>query len=44
MFPVSAETEAVIAEITARLDQMVSEIDPDRPWEHPHAAEWDSVT
>lgn len=44
MFPVSAETEATIAEITERLDAMVAEIDPDRPWEHPNAAEWDSVT
>jgi putrescine oxidase len=44
MFPVSAETEAVIAEITALLDDMVAEIDPDRPWEHPKAEEWDHVT
>ncbi|REJ05864.1 FAD-dependent oxidoreductase [Microbacterium bovistercoris] len=44
MFPVSAETEAVIAEITERLDAMVAEIDPDKPWEHPNAQEWDSVT
>lgn len=44
MFPVSAETERVIAEITERLDAMVAEIDPDKPWEHPNAAEWDSVT
>ncbi len=44
MFPVSPETEKVIAEITERLDAMVAEIDPDRPWEHPNAAEWDSVT
>ena len=34
MFPVSAETERVIAEITDRLDAMVAEIDPDRPWAH----------
>lgn len=44
MFPVSAETERIIAEITERLDAMVAEIDPDRPWEHPNAAEWDSIT
>lgn len=44
MFPVSPETEAIIAEITERLDAMVAEIDPDRPWEHPNAKEWDSVT
>jgi putrescine oxidase len=44
MFPVSAETEAVIAEITERLDAMVAEIDPDRPYAHPKAEEWDTVT
>ncbi|GAA5202443.1 NAD(P)/FAD-dependent oxidoreductase [Microbacterium jejuense] len=44
MFPVSPETEKVIADITERLDAMVAEIDPDRPWEHPNAAEWDAVT
>ena len=44
MFPVSPETEAVIAEITERLDAMVAEIDPDSPWEHPNAAEWDHVS
>ena len=44
MFPVSAETERVIAEITERLDAMVAEIDPDRPWAHERAAEWDHVT
>lgn len=44
MFPVSAETERVIAEITERLDAMVAEIDPDRPWAHEKAAEWDRVS
>lgn len=44
MFPVSAETERIIAEITERLDAMVAEIDPDRPWAHPKAAEWDTIT
>ncbi|WP_424980912.1 flavin monoamine oxidase family protein [Microbacterium sp. S308A+] len=44
MFPVSAETERVIAEVTERLDAMVAEIDPDRPWAHPKAAEWDAVS
>ncbi|MFD5226532.1 flavin monoamine oxidase family protein [Microbacterium sp. NPDC058342] len=44
MFPVSAETENVIAEVTERLDAMVAEIDPDRPWEHPNAAEWDAIS
>ena len=44
MFPVSAETEKVIAEVTERLDAMVAEIDPDRPWAHPKAAEWDAIS
>ncbi len=44
MFPVSPETERVMAEITERLDEMVAEIDPDRPWAHEKAAEWDSVS
>ena len=44
MFPVSPETEAVIARLTQRLDAMVAEIDPDRPWAHEKAAEWDSVS
>ena len=44
MFPVSEDTERVIAEITERLDAMVAEIDPDRPWEHPNAQEWDAIS
>ncbi|MDQ1174902.1 putrescine oxidase [Microbacterium testaceum] len=44
MFPVAPETEKVIDDITARLDQMVAEIDPDKPWEHPNAAEWDKIS
>ncbi|PZU44725.1 MAG: putrescine oxidase [Microbacterium sp.] len=44
MFPVSPETEKAIAEITERLDAMVAEIDPDRPWAHEKAAEWDSIS
>ncbi len=44
MFPVSVETERVIAEITERLDAMVAEIDPDRPWAHEKAAEWDRIS
>mgnify|MGYP001104132597 FL=1 len=44
MFPVAPETERVIAEITERLDAMVAEIDPDRPWAHEKAAEWDRIS
>src|SRR6185312_11606772 len=44
MFPVAPETERVIAEITERLDAMVAEIDPDRPWAHEKAEEWDRIS
>lgn len=44
MFPVAPETEKAIAEITERLDAMVAEIDPDRPWAHEKSAEWDSIS
>ncbi|MGP3534615.1 flavin monoamine oxidase family protein [Microbacterium sp. RD1] len=44
VFPVSADTERVIARITARLDEMVAEIDPDRPEAHEKAAEWDAIS
>ncbi|MBW9121402.1 FAD-dependent oxidoreductase [Microbacterium trichothecenolyticum] len=44
MFPVAPETERAIAEITERLDAMVAEIDPDRPWAHEKAAEWDAIS
>lgn len=44
MFPVSPETERTIDEITRRLDAMVAEIDPDRPYAHPKAAEWDTIS
>lgn len=44
VFPVAPETERVIAEVTERLDAMVAEIDPDRPWAHERAAEWDAIS
>ncbi|KAA9151113.1 FAD-dependent oxidoreductase [Microbacterium lushaniae] len=44
VFPVSPDTERIIGEITERLDAMVAEIDPDRPWAHPKADEWDAVS
>ena len=43
-FPVAADTERVIAEVTARLDAIVAEIDPGRPWAHEKAAEWDAIS
>ncbi len=44
MFPVAPETEKVIAEITERLDAMVAELDPDRPWAHEKSVEWDEIS
>lgn len=44
VFPVGPDTARVIAELTERLDAMVAEIDPDRPWAHPKAAEWDAIS
>lgn len=44
VFPVSPETERVITEITEEIDAMVAEIDPERPWAHPKAAEWDTIS
>lgn len=44
VFPVPPATAQVITELTARLDEMVAEIDPDRPWSHPRAAEWDAIS
>ena len=42
--PVAPETARVMDELTARIDAMVAEIDPDRPYAHPKAAEWDAVS
>lgn len=44
VFPVGADTAAEIERITLELDAMVAEIDPDRPWAHPKAAEWDTIS
>ncbi|MFT3797150.1 flavin monoamine oxidase family protein [Microbacterium sp.] len=44
LFPAGAETERIISEIGERLDAMVAGIDPDRPWAHPQAAEWDAIS
>ncbi len=44
MFPVAPETEEAIARVTETLDAMVAEIDPDRPWARPKAAEWDAIS
>jgi putrescine oxidase len=44
IFPVPAETEKVMVELIDRLDAMVAQMDPDRPWEHPDAVELDKIS
>ncbi|GGA68194.1 putative putrescine oxidase [Pseudoclavibacter endophyticus] len=44
IFPVAPETERIMNELIERLDAMVAEIDPDAPWEHPNAREWDKIS
>lgn len=44
IFPVPEATEKVMVELIDRLDRMVAEIDPDRPWEHPDAEELDRTS
>ena len=44
IFPVPAGTEAQIVGLIDKLDALVAEIDPDRPWEHPRAKELDEVS
>ena len=44
IFPVSATTEHELVGLIDKLDALVSEIDPDRPWAHPRAAELDEIS
>ncbi|WOF23677.1 NAD(P)/FAD-dependent oxidoreductase [Microbacterium betulae] len=44
IFPVAAETERVMVELIERLDRLVAEIDPARPWEHPDAEALDTIS
>lgn len=44
IFPTAPETEREIVALIDRLDAMVAEVDPDRPWAHPDAAELDRVS
>lgn len=44
IFPVPAATEKVMVDLIARLDEMVAQMDPDRPWEHPDAEALDRVS
>ncbi len=44
IFPVPPRTEAEIVTLIEKLDALVAEIDPDRPWEHPLAKDLDEVS
>ncbi|MDR5701266.1 flavin monoamine oxidase family protein [Agromyces aerolatus] len=44
IFPVPEATEQQILTLIERLDALVAEIDPDRPWEHPRAKELDEIS
>ena len=44
IFPVSADTEREMVALIATLDELVSEMDPDRPWAHPRAVELDQIS
>ncbi|KRC51826.1 Putrescine oxidase [Leifsonia sp. Root227] len=44
IFPVPPKTEHEIVSLIDKLDALVAEIDPDRPWEHPRAEELDEIS
>ncbi|TAM68162.1 MAG: FAD-dependent oxidoreductase [Microbacteriaceae bacterium] len=44
IFPVPARTEQEIISLIEKLDALVAEIDPDRPWAHPRAKALDEIS
>ena len=44
IFPVAPETEKEIVRLIDKLDAMVAQVDPDKPWEHPDAEELDRIS
>ncbi|MGA7147695.1 MAG: NAD(P)/FAD-dependent oxidoreductase, partial [Microbacterium sp.] len=44
IFPVPPATEQAMVQLIDKLDAMVAEVDPDRPWEHPDAEELDRIS
>jgi putrescine oxidase len=44
IFPVPPATEKEIVRLIELLDELVAEVDPDKPWEHPNAEELDRVS
>ncbi len=44
LFPAPKETQDAIEALTVQLDELVAQMDPDRPWEHPQAEELDRIS
>ena len=44
IFPVPPATEQEIVSLIDKLDALVAEIDPDRPWDHPQAKDLDEIS
>ncbi|WP_173922910.1 NAD(P)/FAD-dependent oxidoreductase [Agromyces sp. Marseille-P2726] len=44
IFPVPPATEQEILTLIEKLDALVAEIDPDRPWDHPDAKDLDEIS
>ncbi|HYJ50749.1 MAG TPA: NAD(P)/FAD-dependent oxidoreductase [Microbacterium sp.] len=44
IFPVPPATEQAIVELIDKLDALVAQMDPDRPWEHPDAEVLDRIS
>ncbi|WP_341952595.1 NAD(P)/FAD-dependent oxidoreductase [Salinibacterium sp. TMP30] len=44
IFPVPVATEKVIVDLIDRLDEMVAQVDPDRPWEYAEAEAMDKIS
>ncbi|MFE1644193.1 flavin monoamine oxidase family protein [Microbacterium sp. P01] len=44
IFPVPPATEKVMVDLIEKLDAMVAQMDPDRPWEHPDAEALDKIS
>lgn len=44
VFPASEKTIAEMERLIAELDKLAAELDPAAPWEHPRAAELDSIS
>jgi putrescine oxidase len=42
--PLGAAADRAFAAADSKLDTMAKELDPELPWAHPNAAEWDAVT